>query len=245
MSITEDLRARWQDHVGLVAGSLAFALVALNVLFMANFDPLTARAIMSSGGAVDIALASLVASIPGVVVLLFGLGIGVLIGHLGGERRLPRAGWWVALLPLSVFFIVYIPFALMGFFVLFGVAIWFLSGRKRRPRTSPKQGSENANTWANWLIVGCLAGSVLMTFLSNPYLPTESIAAEGEEPFTGFVIGERDTELIVLGQSADHAGITAYDRSVVTREICRDETPWYSATPLTALRPDDYRECPD
>ncbi|MGY0387100.1 hypothetical protein ACWZJV_09030 [Nocardioides sp. WG-D5] len=128
----------WQSaltqHLGLVVSALAFGLVSIRVLGVANFDVVTALAIVQAGGAVNVAIGSVLASVSMIALVVIGVVGNSLATQLADRFEFTNlvllklsvcifvslfAFWWIAAVATTVF-------------LALGLITWLLRVRRKR-----------------------------------------------------------------------------------------------------------------
>jgi hypothetical protein len=194
----------WREHLGLVVSAGVGGFVVLHLLGVAKWDVTTALAIASVSGTTTVALGSLLASLP---ILYSGALLYLLptiVGRLARRTMVERSAALSAL-GIPVILVLYLApliTLLVGFAVI--AAVWALAkyaaSRRHRLRRAGKAAPEPepVSRFERW---GALAGSwlvLLVLTVSVPWFPTENLRIGNEPTFTGYVIGARDQDLVVL-----------------------------------------------
>jgi UPF0716 family protein affecting phage T7 exclusion len=235
-------RIKWPEHLGLIVTTATFGVVVSRLLGFAGFDPQTASAIVSAGGATNVALAVALTSVP-----LVGMALTLPAAIAFGSVLYEEGAAWLTgrtyALLLGVFvalFLMPISFVVGGVLIVFayGVARWW---RSRHPATqkSPRRSSLGLRcALPAWL------GIAVLTMSVQPYLPAEAFMPEGGEPYQGYLIGhEPDGSLIVL--TGEDSKIVR-EAPMTQHDLCSGaERSWASVNLPTAIKGQRYPNCPN
>jgi hypothetical protein len=237
--------------IALIVSPVGLLLISvIRLLIVADYNPATASAIVSSGGYVDTLLGTIIPLVPifapylALLLLFFGRVIAglltllavafmspVLISptaiHLAGDdwSAVIHRHWLVliALAVLTVAFAVTLVLELMG--LGFGVTV----------RTLSTVACIALVPFIMRLYPFPLSNEFYTGVLKQPWLPAETISLTSGEAFTGYVLSDNGTWLVAL---RDGTRTIHYYRSaqVASQQICQI-TPLPSRQPLIPLFP--------
>jgi hypothetical protein len=211
---------RWTEHAGLLVGVGGFTLVALRVLAVSNYNTTTARAIVEAGGAANVALGSALASVQTLGVF-FLTSLAIIAGRrvYYGQRVLPRSWYAVGAVWCLYLAVFVVPVASLLLAVLIVPGAWAL--RRLRPPAGHFVPWRRDPGMIAYLIGGFLLPQIV-AISGQPWLPPERFERDGEPPFTGYVVGERDGSLIILAppQSDAPLPLGEYPAGGLAREYC-------------------------
>ena len=243
-----------REHLGVLISAGLFCLIVLRVLGVAQFDVLTALAVLQAGGAANVALGSALASAPivGMIALSY---VGPILARRAarpdqtGEEYWRGTSWfWV------LFFIAFlVQWWLLAFYVLVIVIAWARGVHKRRrpPKpsgtTQPKSNPANRITSAErtaWLLLPLF--SQLVITAQQSWLPTEAIQLSGDtHTFTAYVLSQSDQDVVLLRSGSDTRVIRVPSSDVRSRTICRSDSSIWDVTAFGLLSQPEYKRCPD
>lgn len=231
-----------REHVGLLLSAATTVLVALRVLGVSGWNPTTAAAIVQAGGATNVALAGILTAVPVVTNILLLLivpwcyEVGLrwpFLNHRGAYAALAIVG----LLAIAGLVIWPIEGAVAGT-LLAGAAVGTI--RRRRGLAAP---SAVGGFWGRGDVAALLALGLFyaVTELESPFYPAERLDPPDSQPFTGYVVGNRDEYTLVLRAEK---GIVAYESRTLDRELCDLGEGWLGSTVLELLNDSPYKRCP-
>lgn len=231
----------WREHIGLIFSVSLFVVVTLRVLGSADWDPTVALAIVQSGGAANVALASGLSSAPALVSLLFA--------YLAGRfcldiltRRVDTWRW--APVIYGLFFVPFLVPAvyLIGAAILIALTFatrWGLERRHNQPGAGVQHPYSAAERRA-WL-VAVLGGQLLIASMT-PWLPSESLTVSDSKPFVGYVVSD-DGDTTTILRKEGSPKIERVDADAVNRSYCEEVTFWIWK-PLTSMGRSTLEDCP-
>jgi hypothetical protein len=200
-------------HIGLITTAFIFVFVVTEVLVASRMNVATATAIISSAGAIDVALGVLTASYsPVILILLFTVDAWRAITDW---RPLPV--YLEAGLILTTLVFVPLDGALVSIAILvvFNLGdVWF--ERRRGIRPEP------------WRAGGTAAITFFVAvflFAAPVWVPAEAIAIEGREPINGYVVGI-DADWTTILVEDDRSIMMIRSDGITERLVCTtDEDP--------------------
>jgi hypothetical protein len=235
-----------REHLGLVVSAGLGGFVILRLLGVANWDLTTALAIASVSGTATVAINSILASLPILytAVLLFFLP--TVVGGLARRTKVERSAALTGLsLPLLLLLnIAPLTTLLMG---LAGIAaLWMYARRaaasRRKLRAAGKRAPE-PELPSRFERLGALTGSLLILLVATvsvPWFPTENLKIGDGPTFTGYVIGSRDQEVVVLRDAT--RDIVVAPAGTLSRSLCSKDDPWAKSAMQFVLKP-RYEAC--
>ncbi|MEX2251475.1 MAG: hypothetical protein WD895_05325 [Acidimicrobiia bacterium] len=226
-----------QPHVGLIATLALFIFVVARILFVARMNTITARAVVATSGAVEVALGIVTSSYWALILLAFViLDVGRRVAARSGRDTGALLALEVLVGLIAVFLVPFwVAVALNGFVLLFQ----FLDERREKKTGFSAAPIENAMAyvWGLVLSVFVLGGTV--------WLPPEVIEIDSSRPVVGYVLSA-DAQWTSILTEAGRIVIVRESESVVGRTICAFPTDRQppSLIELT-LDPVDDRLCED
>ncbi len=200
------------EHLALAATTAVFMFVAVRVLVVVRMNIDTALAVVSTAGAVEVALAIIISSYWAVILTLY------LIAD-AWRRRSHRAGRSIkSPLNLQLFVglmaIVFVPWTVVALFGVLSVAYGYMDAWLEKVRGIEPE---------PWTSSGLLAGLlVFVAFFvaSNVWLPPEVIATDDlQDPFVGYVLATDDGWTSVL-EDEERTIVRIKSSLVTSRVVC-------------------------
>lgn len=230
----------WMEHLGIILSAALFAIVSVRVLGVADWDPTVALAIVQSGGAANVALASALSSAPAFVSLALVIWTAnFCVAVLG--RRVSYWSWAPALYGLLLVpYLVPVAY-LIGAALLIAISFAVRSSLERRG--NPKQGVQNPYSAAErraWLI--SVLGSQILAASMTVWLPSESLSINGSEAFVGYVVSDDGATATIL-REVGPPKIQRVDAESVVRSYCERSKSW-PWRPLVGLGKSSLDKCP-
>lgn len=238
--------------IALIGSPIGLLLISvIRLLVVADYNPATASAIVSSGGYVDTLLGTIIPLVPiftpylGLLLLFFNRVIPGLLTLLAAAFMSPMvvfrptafhlagADWQsvihrnplvlAALIVLAVIFAVLLALELLGLGL--GVAA----------RTAATVASIVLLPFVMHVYPFPLSNEFYTGVLKQPWLPAETITLASGQQFTGYVLSDNGTWLVIL---TDATRTVHYYRSaqVATRQICQASSA-AAVQPLIPLFP--------
>ena len=201
------------QHVGLITTTFIFVFVITQVLVVSRMNVTTATTIISSAGAVDVALGVLTASYSAVIlILLFAVDAWRAITNWSPFPVYLEAGLLIAAL-------IFVPF--IGALILIAILVVFNLGDVWLERWRGVQ-PERWRAGGNSAIAVFLA---VFLFAAPVWVPAEAIALQGKEPITGYVVGMDAGWTTILVEDNRSILLTRSDE-ITERFVCTtDEDP--------------------
>lgn len=223
-----------REHLGLAVAGVLTLMTLLRTLAIANYDPVTALAVLQERGLVDVVSATL---------LSIGYWVPLLVLYVG-DVRLRREHEWKAVLLALVLGAFLWPFWVL---VLFGVplviieVVGFIGRLRDRDRSGRFYGEPRFRRSG---IAALVVVALIPLLQPLPWMPAERLTIQGRQ-VTGYVLSDEGTRLSILRET-DRAVVYLDAVDLTDRELCRGVGPVFNQPPLAALRTEqaDYPDCP-
>ncbi|MCL2779974.1 MAG: hypothetical protein FWD74_00485 [Actinomycetia bacterium] len=220
----------WQDLFAFTRANLGVfltATIAVSVVWrliaVSGYDMNTAKAILQISGTTNVAVGGLLASLPTLCGLGYWLSVIPSRRWTRGKSSVERSAlsWASSLTALVAVWIVPI-WLFIGPPVVFGVLNLIARLiRKRRIRrgVSVTRPEDRVSRFEGGAVLTGIVILALWTTLASPWLPTERLSVGGGHAFTGYVIGERGGQTILLPDDGKQV-LEAVPTSQLSRELC-------------------------
>lgn len=200
-------------HAGLITAAVIFTFVVIQVLVVSRMNVATATTIISTAGAIDVALGILTAAYSAVIViLLFTVDAWRAITHWGPLPVYLEGG-------LLLTALVFVPLAAALGSIAVLVLINFGDVWLERWRGIPPEPWRAGGTAALAFFVG------VFLFAAPVWVPAEAIALQDKDPITGYVVGQEADWMTILVEE-DRSILTIRSDEITQRQVCTtDEDP--------------------
>lgn len=240
-------RPLWQDHLGLLTSAALAGFVILRLLGVANWDITTALGIAATAGTASVALNGFLASFPTIYAAVFMAALPTLMVRLAGRSKVERSAALMAasfplLLLLYLAPLVTLSVGLVGLALL-----WLLIKRtaaKRKKLKASGRAVPKLDPTSQFERTAAMIGSgviLLSLTISTPWLPPERLIIAGGEAFTGYVVGSRDQDTVVLRDA--RRVLEVVPTAELDRSFCAKDLVW-SKTAMQLVAPPRYPTCP-
>lgn len=205
---------------GWLLSSGAFVYLVWRILGVAGYDTNTALGIVQVGGAGNAALGIALSSASLVVLTLNVLWLLAVYFEWPWVRDLPndmKISLSAPLLAPTLFLLpLFVPLLNMGFLLV-------MTYRWKRPKGHHPDKEFGRAGWALVLFVAWVAAPYWL-LISTPWLPSERLVPDGDEPFTGYVVGTEGDELVVL-QRGEQTQLRRVAATGLERSLCSQPKP--------------------
>lgn len=219
----------WRAHIGTAAAAVAAVLVACRLLAVAHYDLATAYGILAAQGTGSVAVGTLLA-----VLWLVPIGT-LLMGLLLFTRALlvgssfAGAVPWVLIGALTtVYFVPWDGFTIATGLAALVLVVASLVARRRLGKVplheslpARTDGAIRVFVWGIVLMSGLTAASA-----AEPWMPAESLVLRGGGDLTGFVLSDKDDELVIL-TAEERTLMRLPVKEVRSRQYCEREPDPY------------------
>lgn len=253
----------WMEHLPLLVTVFSALAIGIRIIIVAGHNLENVYAILQASGTGSVIAGTL---IPAIGFLMPSLALIIIMilreDSIAGSLKPFAVGVTIF---LSLTSIVITPF-LMFVLIAAWVAIWYsavgLATVFRRGETFSRRGGfaariaqargklSSRNLFTT--VVAIWAGYNFFVVVTNtvPWVPAERIAPVKEQPFTGYVFGETDTDVSIL--SADNHQMVHMDpNQIVSRTVCQPAGVLYGGIELESLtqlvfgqKNPSYPKCP-
>lgn len=227
----------------LTVTALTSAIILVQVLDAARYQPESVLAIVNSAPTASILLGTVVQAVPWVITPLAVAGAAwARAEYQRGRRAAVLYGGSFALFLLAM--LIAPAVVVVGYVLVFGILDRLVTAW--RSRRAAKQGrvlvQERLEIVYGLLIVMTLANVIL---LARPWMPPEAIQLSGQPVVVGYVLSDAGRWMSVLRDS-DRQVVRIESTSVVSRTICRvaDSGPLPTLTQLTISPVAAVKTCP-
>lgn len=236
----------WREHFALLVSVGLGGFVVLRLLGVANWDLTTALAIASVSGTATVALNSVLASLPVLYAAALLFFLPTVVAGLARRTKVERSAALTGL-TLPLLLLLYIAPLITLLVGLAGMTIlWIYAKRaavsRRKLRAAGKAAPEPESP-SRFERFGALTGALLFLLVatvSTPWFPTENLRIGNESTFTGYVIGSRDHDVVVLRDVSRVIVVTP--TATLSRTLCSKDDPWAKSAMQFVLRP-RYEAC--
>lgn len=241
----------WSDHVGLILSGALTVFLVLKILAVANWDPTTAKGIISANGTANVLVGAILAALPTLYALVFAFAFPLIRSELEKRTSVERAAAILVLVwPVGLFLLIVPVYLVMGFVALLLLNILVYIVRKRKAAGSPQPGRDQIPTQPASDMSGFEAVAValaaiglnLFPSLGQPWLPTESMKPTGADTQVAYELSQDDGRIVVLLD--DPRRLQRWTLDGLTREFCLKPTPWYERTVPQFRSTPGYPDCP-
>lgn len=218
------LRSQWTEHLGLIVSGALFAFVVLQLVTFSGFNATTAMGVLQAGGTANVAVGIALASLP----LIGAVSFTVVVARYAPawlRKQDPERAAILAATAIPLCFVVavvpavtlLIPLAL--FSLLWLLARW-QKRRADRADKSSQSTNETVSSGERSAVMIMAAIAALGSLLFTPWLPKERIQDASGSAFTGYVVGERDTQAVV--KPAGSNLLVFIDKKSLKRSYCQN-----------------------
>jgi hypothetical protein len=247
------------EHLPLIITAFSALIVGIRVFTVAGDNYENVYAILQANGTTTVIAGTLIPAIGYFAFPLAGIILGMLMRNRVRQPSKPFV--FAAVAFLLVTGIVTAPIILYVGIVLSLVAGW---GVVKLFRIFAKPRSESVSKGMGWLqekihssdvVISFIAVTSALTFFvfvsnSIPWVPAEDIVVTNLHPFTGYVFGETDTDVLILTGDT-HQIIHIAPSQVISRTVCQPNGIIYGGVIIDSLaqligRPNysNYPPCP-
>ena len=249
-------RLRRSATIALIVSPIGLILISvIRLLIVADYNPVTASAIVSSGGYVDTLLGTILPLVPifapylALMLLFFNRVLPAILTFLAAAFMSPvvltrpaavrlAARDWAVVTHRALVILVLMGVLAAAFAVLLLVEVMGL-GFAVTGRTAATIASIVLLPFVARLYPFPLSNEFYTGLIKQPWLPAETIALTSGQQFTGYVLSDNGTWLVVLTESGRTIRYYRSDK-VAGQQICRAGPP-RPAQPLIPLFPAHLR----
>lgn len=233
----------WGEHLPLIITAFSALIVGIRVFTVAGDNYENVYAILQANGTATVIASTLIPAIG-----YFAFPLAAVIMLMLRQNRVSRSSKPFAFATIAFLLVTGIVTAPIIVYIAVALSIMIGLGLLKLGKTFAKPGGERMSKGigrhqkqlsSRDIAVYTIAISSALTFFlfvsnSIPWVPAEEIVVTHLRPFTGFVFGETDTDVLIL-TSDTHRIIHVAPSQIVSRTVCQPNGIIYGGVLIDSL----------